>query len=162
MGSGARTRVSATPRRHHKPVVTQRIWAGERNESVRRQPVTVRAARWSATHPWRAIGLWIVFVAVCFAAGGWVGTKEATDADTAIGESGRATTIVADGHFDEHAKENVLITARHGKLDQAEAQSAAADAKQRLGAMKEVQAVGDPVPSKDGSALLVPVTMAGD
>jgi len=122
----------------------------------------VRVARWSATHPWRAISLWVVFVAVCFAAGGWVGTREATDADTAIGESGRATTIVADGHFDEHAKENVLITARHGKLDQAQAQSAAADAKQRLGAMKEVQAVGDPVPSKDGTALLVPVTMAGD
>jgi putative drug exporter of the RND superfamily len=129
---------------------------------MRRQPVTVRVARWSATHPWRAIGLWVVFVAVCFAAGGWAGNNTATDKDLAIGEAGRATSIVADGHFAEHAKENVLITAKHGRLDPAKAQAAAADAATRLGALKEVQEVGDPVPSRDGSALLVPVTMAGD
>lgn len=130
------------------------------DKHVRTQPVTVRVARWSATHPWRAIGLWVVFVAVCFAAGGWAGTNEATDEDLAVGEAGRATTIVADGHFDEHAKENVLITARHGRLDQNEAQAAAKDAANRLGALKEVQEVGDPVPSRDGNALLVPVTMS--
>jgi putative drug exporter of the RND superfamily len=122
----------------------------------------VRVARWSATHPWRAIGLWVVFVAVCFAAGGWVGTKDASDADLAIGESGRATTIVADGHFAEHAKENVLITAKSGRFDQAAGQAAAADAAERLGALKEVMEVGDPILSRDGTALLVPVTMAGD
>ena len=129
---------------------------------MRRQPVTVRVARWSATHPWRAIGLWVVFVAVCFAAGGWAGTDKATDEDLAIGEDGRATTIIADGHFAEHAKENVLITAREGRLDQAEAQAAAADAAKRMGALAEVQDVGDPIPSRDGNALLVPITMAGD
>jgi RND superfamily putative drug exporter len=129
---------------------------------VRRQPVTVRVARWSATHPWRAIGLWVVFVAVCFAAGGWVGTRDATDEDLAIGEAGRATTIIADGHFADHARENVLITAREGRLDQGEARAAAADAAKRLGALDEVLEVGDPVPSRDGNALLVPVTMAGD
>ena len=136
--------------------------AGERTGNVRRQPVTVRVARWSATHPWRAIGLWVVFVAVCFAAGGWVGTRDATDKDLAIGEAGRATTIVEDGHFAEHAKENVLITARSGRLDQAEAQAAAKDAAQRMRGLKEVKEVGDPVPSRDGNALLLPVTMAGD
>jgi RND superfamily putative drug exporter len=129
---------------------------------VRRQAVTVRVARWSATHPWRAIGLWVVFVAVCFAAGGWAGTNKATDEDTAIGESARATAIVADGHFAEHAKENVLITAERGRLDQAAAQAAATDAATRMGALEEVREVGDPVPSRDGNALLVPVTMAGD
>jgi putative drug exporter of the RND superfamily len=129
---------------------------------VRRQPVTVRVARWSATHPWRAIGLWVVFVAVCFAAGGWVGTTDATDADLAIGEAGRATTIVADGHFAEHAKENVLITARSGRLDQAEARSAAKDAAARMRGLREVKEVGEPVPSREGNALLLPVTMAGD
>lgn len=129
---------------------------------MRRQPVTVRAARWSATHPWRAIGLWVVFVAVCFAAGGWTGTNKATDEDLAVGEAGRATTIVAAGQFDEHATENVLITAKEGQLDQQAAQSAAADAAKRMGALKEVAEVGEPVPSQDGNALLVPITMAGD
>ncbi|HEX6355292.1 MAG TPA: MMPL family transporter, partial [Actinophytocola sp.] len=129
---------------------------------MRTQPVTVRVARWSATHPWRAIGLWVVFVAVCFAGGGWAGTNNATDEDLAIGEAGRATTIVAEGDFEEHSRENVLITAREGRLDQAEGQSAAADAKRRMEALDEVDSVGDPVPSRDGTALLVPVTMAGD
>jgi RND superfamily putative drug exporter len=103
-----------------------------------------------------------VFVAVCFAAGGWAGTNTATDEDLAIGEAGRATTIVTAGNFEEHATENVLITAREGQLDQAEGQAAAADAKERLEALDEVDTVGDPVPSRDGTALLVPVTMAGD
>ncbi|MFC4856473.1 MMPL family transporter [Actinophytocola glycyrrhizae] len=129
---------------------------------MRRQPATVRVARWSATHPWRAIGMWVVFVAVCFAAGGWAGTNEATGADMAIGESGRAATIVAEGDFAEHAKENVLITARSGSLDQAAARAAADEAARRLSGLAEVEAVGDPVPSRDGSALLVPVTMAGE
>jgi RND superfamily putative drug exporter len=110
--------------------------------------------------------MWVVFVAVCFAGGGWAGTNTATDEDMAIGESGRATSIVAAGNFAQHAKENVLVTARSGDLDQAEtqaaAQAAAADAARRLGALKEVAEVGDPVPARDGSALLVPVTMAGE
>jgi RND superfamily putative drug exporter len=106
--------------------------------------------------------LWVVFVAVCFMAGGWAGTNDATDEDMAIGEAGRATTIIADGHFDDHATENVLITAKQGQLDQTEAQAAATDVANRMGALKEVQGVADPVPSRDGQALLVPVTMAGD
>jgi RND superfamily putative drug exporter len=106
--------------------------------------------------------MWVVFVAVCFAAGGWAGTAKATDADMAIGESGRAATIIAEGGFDEHAKENVLVTARSGRLDLAEAQAAADDAARRLGGLPEVADVGDPVPSRDGTALLVPVTMTGE
>ena len=106
--------------------------------------------------------MWVVFVAVCFAAGGWVGTDKATGADMAIGESGRATGIVDEGNFAEHAKENVLITARSGDLDRVAAQAAATDAAARLGKLDEVAEVGDPVPARDGTALLVPVTMAGD
>jgi len=37
------------------------------NQSAARRPVTVRVARWSATHPWRAIALWLVFVVSCIA-----------------------------------------------------------------------------------------------
>jgi RND superfamily putative drug exporter len=106
--------------------------------------------------------MWVVFVAVCFAAGGWAGTTKATESDMAIGESGRATTIIAEGDFEDYAKENVLITARSGDLDLAAARDAAADATRRLGALAEVREIGDPVPSRDGTALLVPVTMAGD
>ncbi|MEJ3744186.1 MMPL family transporter [Actinomycetes bacterium KLBMP 9797] len=127
-----------------------------------KRPLTVRVARWSAEHPWRAIALWVVFVAVCFVGGNAAGLNEATDQDEAIGEAGRASVIEIAGDFDEHAVENVLITARSGQLDRAAADQAAADAVARMRATDGVASVADPVPAHDGSALLVAVTLAGD
>src|SRR5690349_24444279 len=102
-------------------------------ELMGRRPVTVRMARWSAEHPWRAIALWVVFVAVCFVGGNSAGTREATAQDDAIGEAGRAYVMIEDGKFaDEPAVDNVLITARSGKLDQAAARAAAGDAAAKL------------------------------
>jgi RND superfamily putative drug exporter len=140
-------------------------WSEGRKSKVRkgsRQPATVRVARWSATHPWRAIGLWVVFVAACFAVGGMVGTVEATDEDMWTGESGRAAAIQKLGNFDDPAQENVLITAPSGQLDQAKAQAAAQDVAEKMKARPEIANVGDPIPSKDGTALLVPLTLSGD
>ncbi|SBT53128.1 MMPL family transporter [Micromonospora auratinigra] len=127
-----------------------------------RRPVTVRLARWSAEHPWRAIALWIVFVAVCFVGGNAAGLNEATDSDQAIGEFGRAELIVDSGGFHQPATENVLITPRSGTLDQAAARAAADDAAARLRQVEGVASVGTPVPSRDGGALLLPITMSGD
>ncbi|MFC4145528.1 MMPL family transporter [Micromonospora mangrovi] len=127
-----------------------------------RRPVTVRLARWSAEHPWRAIALWVVFVAVCFVGGNAAGLTEATDRDMAIGEAGRAQLIVDGGHFDDPAVENVLITPRTGALDPTAAKAAADDAAARLRQVTGVASVGTPVPSRDGAALLLPVTMSGD
>ncbi|PZF88683.1 MMPL family transporter [Micromonospora deserti] len=126
------------------------------------RPVTVRLARWSAEHPWRAIALWVVFVAVCFVGGNAVGLNEATDSDQAIGESGRAGLIVDAGRFDDPAVENVLITPRGGTLDAAAARAAADDAAARLRTVDGVASVGQPVLALDGSALLLPITMSGD
>ncbi|MGK5522377.1 MMPL family transporter [Micromonospora sp. URMC 107] len=125
-------------------------------------PVTVRLARWSAEHPWRAIALWVVFVAVCFVGGSAAGLKEASGADQAVGESGRAGLIVAAGDFADPAVENVLITSRGGALDPAAARAAADDAAVRLRAVTGVASVGEPVTARDGSALLLPITMSGD
>ncbi|MEU4716092.1 MMPL family transporter [Micromonospora purpureochromogenes] len=127
-----------------------------------RRPVTVRVARWSAEHPWRAIALWVVFVAVCFVGGNAAGMKEATSADQAVGESGRAEAIVTEGNFADPAVENILITSRAGALDQAAAKRAAADAADRLRQVTGVASVGTPVPSHDGDALLLPITMSGE
>ncbi len=128
-----------------------------------RRPVTVRVARWSAEHPWRAVALWMVFVAVCFAGGNAAGLQEATAEDMAVGESGRASVMVEQGDFaDEPAVDNVLITARAGALDEAAATAAATDAATRLRAVPGVAGVGEPIPARDGSALLVPITMSGD
>ncbi|MFD0522856.1 MMPL family transporter [Paractinoplanes durhamensis] len=125
--------------------------------------MTVRMARWSAEHPWRAIALWVVFVAVCFVGGNAAGTREATAQDDAIGEAGQAYVMIEDGKFaDEPAVDNVLITAPSGRLDQAKAQAAAKDAATRLGTVAGVAKVGEPIPATDGTALLVPITMSGD
>ncbi|WP_426507157.1 MMPL family transporter [Dactylosporangium sp. McL0621] len=129
---------------------------------MEKRPVTVRVARWSAEHPWRAIALWVVFVAVCFVGGSMAGTVEATNRDQAIGESGRADVIVGDGHFDNPAAESILITARTGALDNDAAMRAAADVRTAMQALPDVAEVADPLPSHDKSALMVRVTLKGD
>ncbi|GLY42912.1 membrane protein [Amycolatopsis sp. NBRC 101858] len=127
-----------------------------------KQARTVRIARWSATHPWWAIGLWILFVVLCFVVGGAVGTNQAKESDTQVGESGRAVAMVQAGKFDRPAKENVLITARSGKLDTSAARAAAQDVRNRLGTRPEAVQVGDPVTAHDGSALLIPLAVSGN
>ncbi|MEU2235259.1 MMPL family transporter [Streptomyces vietnamensis] len=130
---------------------------------MRKKPATVRIARWSATHPWSAIGLWVVFVALCLFLGGAAGTNKISDEESGVGESGRAGRITASGHFTEKPEENVLITAANGgKLDVATARKAATELTGRMKALPEVESVGTAFPSPDGKALLVPVTMKGD
>ncbi|WP_367042208.1 MMPL family transporter [Streptomyces sp. Je 1-332] len=130
---------------------------------MRKKPATVRIARWSATHSWTAIGLWIAFVVLCLFLGGAAGTNKISDDESGVRESGRAGKIVASGDFTEKAEENVLITAESGgALDKQSAQRAAADVQRRMKALDGVESVGDPVPAPNGKALLVPVVMKGD
>ncbi|MBO4256225.1 MMPL family transporter [Streptomyces griseorubiginosus] len=130
---------------------------------MRKKPATVRIARWSATHPWSAIGLWVVFVAACLFLGGAAGTNALSDDESGVRESGRAGKIVHSGDFPEKAEENVLITAEDGgKLDRAAGRAAAADVVKRMKALSGVESVGAPIASPNGRALLVPVTMKGD
>jgi RND superfamily putative drug exporter len=81
----------------------------------------LRAARWSASHPWRAIGAWFAFVATAVALAALIPTKQTTDADYRLGESGRADALVAAGRFPDDQVESVLVTSRDGgRLDAAE------------------------------------------
>ncbi|MFJ3894789.1 MMPL family transporter [Streptomyces sp. NPDC090083] len=121
---------------------------------------TVRIARWSATHPWRAVGAWVLFVVLCVAAGAAVGTRS-SDTDLATGESLRATRIEDDARLTAPAEENVLITSRSGTLDAADARRAAADVRTRLAKLPQVTEVAEAVAARNGSALLVRATMAG-
>ncbi|GGN34346.1 MMPL family transporter [Streptomyces fuscichromogenes] len=127
---------------------------------MERRMMTVRIARWSATHPWRAICAWALFVAVCVGAGGAVGTRT-SDADFSSGESGRAAEIVDSGRFPAPAVENVLVSARFGALDEAAARRAAAGVVARFRTLPEVAEVDPAELAPDGSALLVRAEMAG-
>src|ERR1044072_10054385 len=79
--------------------------------------LTVRTARWSAEHPWRAIGAWLLFVAICIGAGQVTGTKKADFDDNPKGELATYQSIVDEAGFTRPAPENILISARSGALD---------------------------------------------
>ncbi|MFA6299153.1 MAG: MMPL family transporter, partial [Nocardioides sp.] len=128
-------------------------------------PLTVlplRAARWSATHPWRAISAWLAFVVVAVGLASAVPTVEADGADYRLGESGRAEKLVADAGLDRPDSENVLITAGNGDLDRDAAETAAAQVATDMAALEGVAAVSEPQWSPDGTALLVAVQLARD
>ncbi|MGP3926766.1 MMPL family transporter [Streptomyces sp. 8N616] len=130
---------------------------------MRKEPATIRIARWSATHPWSAIGLWGAFVLLCLFLGGAAGTNNISDEESGVRESGRAGRIVASGHFGSKPEESVLITPKSGdELDERAATSAAADVARRMKALDGVASVGKPVANPRGTAMLVPVTMRGD
>lgn len=129
---------------------------------MNRRPMTVRVARWSATHPWRAMALWLVFVAISISVGALAGTKESSNSGE-VGETLRAEQMIEAGEFpDDPAVERVLITSPSGPLDQPAAQAAASDAAARMRLLPAVAKVDDPVPSPDGSALMLSISLAGD
>ena len=121
-----------------------------------------RTARWCALHPWRAILGWVAFVAFAVGLATMIPTQETTDADYRLGESGRADAMVSSAGFDDPDVEQVLITARSGDLDGAEAQQAAAAVVAGMTALEGVDEVAEPQVSPDGSAYLVSVTLALD
>ncbi|WP_229909949.1 MMPL family transporter [Streptomyces flavofungini] len=130
-----------------------------------RRSMTVRVARWSALHPWRAIVGWFVFVVLCLAAGITAGMNQATSADFRVGEAGRAEGLAARGDLQIKPLEQILISARPGRRLEgrtAEAADAAVrDVTRRMKALPEVDEVAAPVRSKDGRVLRVPVTLKG-
>ncbi|WP_369203576.1 MMPL family transporter [Streptomyces sp. PU-14G] len=126
----------------------------------------VRAARWSAAHPWKAIAGWFAFVALCLGAGLSVGTHAATTEDYRIGEAGRAEALAAEGGLEQRAVEQVLITRAPGAgggraVDGPEARAVAADVSARMRKLPEVRSVSAPVRAADGSALRIAVTLKG-
>ena len=123
---------------------------------------TVSVARWSATHPWRAIGLWVALVAAAVALMSSVPTQQVTEADFRIGQSGVAAEMLDDAGLTASPTESVLITAPRGELDVDRAETVADRVSREAKDVKGVADVGPPVVSEKRDALLVPITMAGD
>ena len=123
----------------------------------------LRAARWSATHPWRAILGWLALVAVAVGLAIAVPTQETDDADYRMGDSGRADAWVDAAGLDDPSAENVLVTAPDGTaLDPAAAESAAADLVAGLRQVDGVETVTEPQWSPDRTAMLVAAQLARD
>ena len=122
--------------------------------------VPMRAARWSALHPWRAILGWIAFVAIAVGLAVAIPTHQTTDADYRIGESGRADAMIADAGLTPPNTENVMITARSGALDAHQAEAAAADVTAAANGADHVAHVGEVQWNKARTAALVPIELA--
>jgi putative drug exporter of the RND superfamily len=129
---------------------------------VPRQALTVRVAKWSVNHPWQAIIGWILFVALCFAAGQLITPNNAAGKDFRVGEEGNGATVAADAGLPTPSIEKILITPQRGSLDEATATRAAQDVSRRMRAIPDVATVADPVRSSDGNALMVAVTVKGN
>ena len=124
---------------------------------------TVGAARWSATHPWRAILLWLAFVAAAVATSSAVSIQQSSEEDFRVGESGTAEQIIADAGLDDPLTENVLITdADGGNLDREAGETAASELQEEMSALPEVGEVGQPIWSENGQAVLLPLQLATD
>jgi RND superfamily putative drug exporter len=126
------------------------------------RPVTVRLARWSATHPWRAIALWLVFVSSCVAIGNLSGLRSVSDIEVLTGQSEQAAQWLHDSGLESPDTENVLITARAGQLDSAAARTALEQAAQKMRQLPQVARVGSPVVSADRSAMDLQITLHDD
>ncbi|WP_078593828.1 MMPL family transporter [Streptomyces sp. NRRL S-920] len=140
---------------------------------MRKRSATVRVARWSALHPWRAVIGWFVFVVLCLGGGIAAGMNSATTEDFRVGEAGRAEALAAEGGVQLRPTEQVLIraasgrqgrpgqTGQPGRLDKAQAEAAVRDITARMKALPEVASVAAPVRSADGRVLRIQVELNG-
>ncbi|MBB3675968.1 MMPL family transporter [Modestobacter versicolor] len=124
-----------------------------------RDGAVVRIARWSATHRWTVVGLWLLAVVLAVVVGSATGTNTLSGAESGSGESGRADVVLDDAGFPDPPTEQVLVQTRDGSAIGPEGTSAANAVAAAVRSLDEVAEVGDPVPSLDGTALLVPVTL---
>jgi len=121
----------------------------------------VRLARWSATHPWRALSAWFAFVAVAVTLMMTVPTQQTSDKDFRYGESGEVAAILDDAGLTDPPSEVVLITSPDGALDESAATTVASELDTSIRNVAGVDSVGDLVWSADRDAALVPITMTG-
>ncbi|MDX6278571.1 MAG: hypothetical protein QOJ72_2699, partial [Nocardioidaceae bacterium] len=127
-----------------------------------RNTPTVRVARWSATHPGRAVGLWAAFVIAAIACLAFIPTQKTGADDFRIGDSGKASAILEQAKLSDKPTESVLITSPKGGLDAQDAEAVAAEVSQKTADVHGVAGVGPPIWSKSHDALLVPITMTGN
>jgi uncharacterized membrane protein YdfJ with MMPL/SSD domain len=135
-----------------------------------RANLTLRAARWSAAHRWRAVLGWLAFVFVAFAIGSSVGVVKLTASDNAIGDSGAADKTLAREFPNQRSLEEILIQRRDGgRLTPVELRMAVTHLVAKLSRTPAVASIRSPlVPtnadqiSKDGRSALITFQITGD
>jgi RND superfamily putative drug exporter len=111
----------------------------------------MRVGRWSARHPWTAIGLWVLFLVAALALGISGGTKKL--ANGAVGESERGYTLIDRYQLYGPPTEAVLVRSA-GLTDRDPAFAAAVtDLERHLHAIRALSAFETPAVSADHHAV---------
>ncbi len=124
--------------------------------------VSMRAARWSATHPWKAILGWLGLVVVAVGLAATVPSQEASDDDYRLGESGIADRWVHEAGLASPESDEVLVTSDEGPIDQAAAEEAAARLAGAANGVPGVTGVSGPQWNPDRTAMLISIQLAKD
>ncbi|MFF2352700.1 MMPL family transporter [Kitasatospora sp. NPDC058115] len=127
------------------------------------------AGRWSATHRWTAVLLWLAFVAVATVLGGAVETQSPTAAQLTNGESHRAEQILGRAGLSLPAHEVVLVQDTGGTVDSDRFRAAVGDTVKALNdsgrtadVVSPFDSAGQAAISADRHSALVQFDMAGD
>ena len=130
--------------------------------------LAARAGRWSAQHRKKAIWGWLAFALIAFMVGGALGTETQTNAQSGVGESGRAARTV-DNAFPKHQVEQVLVQSNSATASDPSFRAAVGDVQRRLAAVPYTKAFESPYKpgnagqiSADGHSALLRFEIAGD
>jgi uncharacterized membrane protein YdfJ with MMPL/SSD domain len=130
-----------------------RVGAGNRLAGMQTpRNIAARAGRWSAQHRKTAILGWIVFVVLAFTVGGKVGTESLTQAESGVGESGRADRIV-DAAYPDRLDEVVLVQSTSLETGAPEFRAAVDDVERRLDAVEGVTEISSPFGKDRGGSV---------
>ena len=111
--------------------------------------LAARAGRWSARHWKTAIVGWLAFVVLAFMIGGNVGTKQLTQEEAGVRDSGTASKLVHDA-FPQVDGEAVLISSKAKDADSPGFRAVVHDAVEQLKATEGVHNVQDPYAKGNG------------
>ena len=127
-----------------------------------------RAGRWSAQHRKKAIWGWLAFALIAFMVGSALGTNTQTNAQSGVGESGRAARTV-EGAFPKHQVEQVLVQRSGASASDPSFRAAVGDVQRRLAAVPHTTAFESPYKpgnagqiSADGHSALLRFEITGD
>jgi RND superfamily putative drug exporter len=130
--------------------------------------LAARVGRWSARHRKKAIWGWLAFALIALMFGGAIGTKTQTDAQSGVGESGRAARTV-DSAFPKHQVEQILVQSNSATASDRSFRAVVGDVESRLSAVPYTNALESPYKpanagqiSADGHSALLRFEIAGD
>jgi uncharacterized membrane protein YdfJ with MMPL/SSD domain len=106
--------------------------------------LTGTAGRWSATHPWLAIGIWLVAVVAVFFTGHLAGTRQLDNSAYNVRQSAQAEQMLS-RNFPRHASESVLFDSRALEVSAPAYQAAIRDVQRRIEATGRVTQVRSPL-----------------